>query len=144
MAGRSRTLATDEGLSLLEVVIAMLLFAVLALAILPLAMQAAKLSATNRDSASANSFASGQLQAIRALYPDIPTATTTCTAVASSAATGIADPAKTGLVADVTVDTCPSAYPSIVTVSVTVRDPRSSTPTAQLSRVATKILVATR
>jgi prepilin-type N-terminal cleavage/methylation domain-containing protein len=138
MAGRSRTLATDEGLSLLEVVIAMLLFAVLALAILPLALQATKLSAANSSSASANAFASGQLAAVRAAFPD-NSAATSCAAVRAAARTGVVDSAKTGLVADVTVAACPSTYPAAITVSVSVR--ASATSAEKVATMATKIVV---
>ena len=137
MARTARTLATDEGLSLLEVVIAMLLFAVLALAILPLAMQATKLSAGNRDAGSANAFASGQIATVRASFPD--DSANTCSAVRSSARTATPDPAGTGLVANVTVAACPSTYPGAITISVAVRPSASSTVT--IAKVASKIVV---
>ncbi|WP_438352123.1 type IV pilus modification PilV family protein [Microbacterium sp. CJ88] len=139
MASTPRSLATDEGLSLLEVVIAMLVFAVLALAILPLAMQSTKLSAGNRDAGSANAFASAQIASIRAAFPD--ESPNTCSAVRSSARTNAADPAGTGLVANITVAACPSTYPGAITVSVAVRPTVSSTTT--ISQMASKIVVTT-
>lgn len=110
----------SEGFSLLELVIAMLLFAVIAVAILPLAVQAATLSAVNRDNVEANAFASGQLSIVRTDFPD--TADNSCAAVQSKSAAGIVDPAQTGLKADITVsDVCP-AFPGVLTVTVHVNE----------------------
>jgi prepilin-type N-terminal cleavage/methylation domain-containing protein len=129
----------DDGFGLIEVVVAMLLFAVIAMAILPLALQASTLSAGNRDRVSAQSFASGQLADVRASYPD--EAANSCAAVRSAAHTATTDPAGTGLVADVSVAACPAAYPNTLTVTVTVRDPSASAPTASVVTMATKIVV---
>lgn len=117
----------------------MLLFAVLAMAILPLAMQATRVSAANRDSVAATSFASGQLAEIRSRFPD--TSANSCTAVTAGAGTGIADTAATGLVADVTVGACPASYPAAIVVSVVVRDPDAAASSAAVTTIATKVVV---
>lgn len=129
----------DDGIGLVEVVIAMLLFAVIAMAILPLALQATKLSAGNRDAVAAQSFASGELAAVRARFPD--EAANSCAEVRSTARTGAPDAAASGLVADTAVDSCPGTYPAALTVTVAVRDPDASDPAAAVVTLATKIVV---
>jgi type II secretory pathway pseudopilin PulG len=139
MAPDARTPGSDAGIGLLEVVISMLLFAVLAMAILPLAMQATRLSATNRDAVGANSFASGQLAAVRSRFPDA--AANSCDAVRDAADTAVPDTAGTGLVADIAVAACPPTYPAAVTLTVVIRDPDASSPAAPLVTMASKIVV---
>jgi Tfp pilus assembly protein PilX len=136
---RARPPAPDDGLGLVEVVVAMLLFAVIAMAILPLALQATKLSAGNTDAVAANSFASSELAAVRARFAD--EAANSCAAVRASARTAAPDTANTGLVADTAVAECPSAYPAALTVTVEVRDPAASDPAASVVTMATKIVV---
>ncbi len=135
----ARTTPTDDGIGMVEVVIAMLLFAVLAMAILPLAMQATRVSAGNRDAVAANAFASGELAAARARFPD--DAANSCAAVRDTARTGGEDPAATGLVADTVVAACPATYPAALTLRVAVRDPAAADPTASVVTMATKIVV---
>lgn len=139
MTGASRARTTDDGIGLVEVVVAMLLFALLALALLPLALQATTLSADNRDRASANTFASGRLASVRAAFPD--TAATTCAAVRGSGATGVADPAGSRLVADVVVASCPTTYPSALTVRVDIRNLAASSPSTIITTISTKVVV---
>jgi hypothetical protein len=109
------------------------------MAILPLAIQATKLSAGNRDAVSANSFASSELAAVRAQFAD--EAANSCAAVRGAARTGSADTADTGLVADIVVAACPTAYPAAVTVRVDVREPSASDPAKAVVTMATKIVV---
>ncbi|MCM3697667.1 prepilin-type N-terminal cleavage/methylation domain-containing protein [Microbacterium oleivorans] len=134
----TRTPDSDEGFGLVEVVVAMLLFAVIAMAILPLAVQATTLSAGNRDRVAANAFASSELAAMRARFPD--EAANSCAAVRAAATTTV-DPADTGLVARSSAASCPTAYPAALTVTVDVRDPAASDPAAALVTMATKIVV---
>jgi Tfp pilus assembly protein PilX len=129
----------DDGIGLVEVVIAMLLFAVIAMAILPLALQATRLSAGNRDTVAAQAFASGELAAVRARFPD--ESANSCAEVRSAARTAAPDAADSGLVADTAVAACPGAYPSALTVTVAVRDPDASDPAAAVVTMATKIVV---
>ncbi|WJL94337.1 prepilin-type N-terminal cleavage/methylation domain-containing protein [Microbacterium sp. ET2] len=127
----------DDGFGLVEVVVAMLLFAVIAMAILPLAIQATKLSAGNRDTVTAQALASGELAALRELFPDH--AANSCAAVRGAAGTTAA-PAASDLVADLTVATCPATFPSTVTATVAVRDTTVGS-TAALVTMATQIVV---
>jgi len=131
--------AADDGIGLLEVVIALLLFAGLALSILPLAVHAARMSAANRESVAATSFASGQLAEIRSRFPD--TSANSCAALRDTAGTDVADTAPSGLVADLSVDACPTTYPAAVAVSVVVRDPKAAEPSASVTTIATRIVV---
>lgn len=135
----ARTTVPDEGLGLIEVVVAMLLFAVIAMAILPLALQATRLSAGNRDAVGAQAFASGELAAVRARFPD--QAANSCGTLRTAARTAAPDPANSGLVADTTVAACPSTYPAALTVTVAVRDPAASDPSAVVVAMSTKVVV---
>lgn len=132
----TRTRDLDEGFGLIEVVVAMLLFAVIAMAILPLAVQATKLSAGNREAVSANAAASAELAAIRTDFPD--GAANSCDLLHDAVASGML-PAP--LTATITVDPCPDDYPAALTVIVDVRDAAASDPTAVLVSMATKIVV---
>lgn len=126
MTTPARAQHDDSGFSMVELVIAMFVFAIIAMAILPAAVQATKLSAVNREHVSANAFASAELAGIRAAFPD--DATNSCAAVrAYQTSTNIADPAASGLTASRTVASCPSTYPGLVTVTARVFDPKTST-----------------
>lgn len=135
----SRIPDSDEGFGLVEVVVAMLLFAVIAMAILPLAVQATALSAGNRDSVAANAFASSELADLRAQFPD--EAANSCAAVRAAATSTAADPAGTGLASHLAAASCPASYPAALTITVDVRAPAASDPTATLVTMATKIVV---
>ncbi|GAA5037199.1 prepilin-type N-terminal cleavage/methylation domain-containing protein [Microbacterium fluvii] len=128
----------DDGFSLIEVVIAMFLFAVISLAILPLAIQAAALSTVNRDEAAANAFASSQLAVIRSSYPD--DGTNACSGVRAKQFTQKKDPAETGLTANLVVSACPTSYPGVVTITAKVFDPAEST-TDPVVTMATQVIV---
>lgn len=126
----------DEGFGLIEVVVAMLLFAVIAMAILPLAVQATTLSAGNREAVSANAAASGELAALRTDFPD--GGANSCSALSAATPTdAVAEP----LAATITVEPCPTDFPAALTVTVDVRDTAASDPTAVLVMMATKIVV---
>lgn len=116
------TTSREDGFSIVEVIIAMFLLAVLALAVLPLVIGATRVSVSNRDLVAAAAFANSQLAPIRADFPNDPVSPTTCSSLRARAATEVADPAGTGLTADILVGTCPTAYPGTVTVVVTVSD----------------------
>lgn len=106
----------QAGVSLVEIVVAMFLFAVMSVAILPLMIGAVQASATNRDLVAINSLANARLATLEATFPNA--AENSCAAVAAAAASGIADPSGSGATASVTVGTCPSSYPATVTVTV--------------------------
>ncbi|MCC4249600.1 MULTISPECIES: type IV pilus modification PilV family protein [Microbacterium] len=126
----------DDGFGLIEVVVAMLLFAVIAMAILPLAIQATTLSAGNREAVAANAAASAELAALRTDFPD--GGANSCGSLSEATPTGeLAEP----LAATITVEPCPADFPAALTVTVDVRDTAASDPTAVLVTMATKIVV---
>ncbi|MDQ7991598.1 MAG: type II secretion system protein [Propionicimonas sp.] len=126
------------GFSLIEIVIAMFVLALTAMAVLPLLIGNAKASVENRSTVAATAFAEATLEKIRAEFPT--DAESSCATVRTKAATGIDDPAGTGLKAGVTVGSCPAAVPGTVKVTVKVTEPAGTSP---LVALATEILVAT-
>lgn len=113
----------DEGFSLVEVVLAMVLLALMTLGVMPLMIGATQAGSANSDLVAANELANQRLAAIRAQFPD--TAENSCALLALSATTGAAGPADSDLVVDVTVGACPAAaadYPAAVPVTASVRE----------------------
>jgi type II secretory pathway pseudopilin PulG len=131
---------SDRGFSLVEVIIAMFLLMVLALAVLPLLVGATRVSVSNRDLVGANTFANAQLAPIKSAFPNDPATPTSCAALRSRAATDVPDTAGTGLLADITVGSCPASYPGVVLVTVVIED--SAEPGRALVRLPTRILVS--
>jgi prepilin-type N-terminal cleavage/methylation domain-containing protein len=129
----------DDGFSIVELVIAMFLVAILAMAVLPLLVQGTRASASNTSLVAATTFAGDRLAFFRDQFPS-DTLTTTCTAVQAHRATGIPDPAGSGLSADILVSECPADLPG--TVTVTARVYESADPTALLATVPTRIVVS--
>lgn len=130
------TQRSDDGFSLVEVLIAMFLLAVLSLAVLPLIIGATRLSVDNRDTIEATALADAHIAALRAQFPTQPTTDTTC-AQLRAAATVLVDASPStlpniaipaGYSRTVTVETCPTGAalgkPAaiLVTVRVDARD----------------------
>ena len=130
----------SEGFSIVEIVIAMFLLMVLALAVLPLIVGATRVSVSNRDLVAATTFANGQLASITAAFPNDPAAPTSCASLRGRVAADVADTAGTGLTADISVGSCPAAYPGVVLVTVVVEDPAD--PGAALVRLPTRVSVS--
>ncbi len=57
------------------------------------------------------------------------------------ALSGIADPAGSRLVADIVVASCPTTYPSALTVRVDIRDLAASAPSTVITTISTKVVV---
>ncbi|MBN9185008.1 prepilin-type N-terminal cleavage/methylation domain-containing protein [Microbacterium sp.] len=135
---------SDEGFSIVEVVIAMFLLAILALAVIPVMITATRNSVTNKSLVSATSYASSQLAPIRAAFPNASTGTTSCATLRSTyAKTGIIDTSGSGLSADVAIAACPTAtadYPAAVAVTITVY--KTTTPSKILVTLPSKVMVA--
>ena len=130
----------SEGFSIVEVIIAMFLLMVLALAVLPLIVGATTVSVSNRDLVAATTFANGQLASITADFPNDPATPTSCASLQGRAGSDILDTAGTGLTADVSVGSCPAAYPGVVLVTVVVED--STEPGTPLVRLPTRVSVS--
>lgn len=123
------TTRSDDGFSLVEVIIAMFLLAVVSLAVLPLILSGVRLSYLNKDLVAATAFANTQIAVLRDDFPLNPTTPTSCATLQTRAVglgSAISDPAATGMKATITiVDACPAAaagFPASVRVTVTVRD----------------------
>jgi prepilin-type N-terminal cleavage/methylation domain-containing protein len=112
----------DDGFSLVEVIIAMFLLAVLSLAVLPLLIGATQLSVVNKDLAAATAFANAQLAPVRDAFPVNAVTPRTCSSLTAYAATNVAGPAGSGLLASTAIGSCPATYPGTVAVTVTVAD----------------------
>lgn len=130
----------SEGFSIVEVIIAMFLLMVLSLAVLPLIIGATSTSVVNRDLVAATTFANAQLAPVKASFPNDPATPTSCAALRGRAAVDVPDPAGTGLTADLTMGSCPAAYPGVVLVTVIVEDPAD--PGAVLVRLPTRVSVS--
>ncbi|MCC6496571.1 MAG: type II secretion system protein [Propionibacteriaceae bacterium] len=115
----------QAGVSLVEIVVAMFLFAIMSVAVLPLLFGAVKASAINRDLVAVTSLANTQLATLEATFPN--SSDNSCAAVAAAAATGIADSSGSGATASITVGSCPGSYPATVTVTVRAFRPGSTT-----------------
>jgi prepilin-type N-terminal cleavage/methylation domain-containing protein len=142
MAGCSDTATPirdgQSGMSLVEVVIAMFILAVMSSAVLPLLIGGIQVSAVNRDAVAANAFANSQLAQLQASFPN--SAENSCAAVTAAAASGVADPSGSGSVATIAVGECPTSYPGVVRVTVTVFRPSATKATVTLTSA---LLVAT-
>ncbi|MEJ1923662.1 prepilin-type N-terminal cleavage/methylation domain-containing protein [Microbacterium sp. KHB019] len=132
----SRLTRSDDGLGLIEVIIAMVLLAVLALAVLPLLVTAMGLSVDNRSSVVATNLAAERVAEIRS---EFPTGSTASRCVDLTAENGdLPGPTGSGLTIRTSPATCPAAgaYPAAVAVTVTVLSGTES-----LASVSTKVMV---
>ena len=115
-----RSISTDEGIGMLEIVVSMFLIALLAISFLPLLMQSLKVSTQNTYTASATQLVAASMDKARVISP------TTCTAVTAFAA--VALPTVTddrGVVLAQhrqLVGACPTSYPGTVTVRAWVTE----------------------
>jgi len=121
----------DEGIGLLEVVVALLVLVTMTLGLMPLLMGSIKLSATNRDFVAANTFANAQLSALRDAFSDA--SDTSCASLTAREATNITDPAGTTLKAEIDVAACPTDFPDAAMVTVKVRNEPAASPLVTLS-----------
>ena len=121
----------QAGVSLVEIVVAMFLFAVMSVAVLPLMIGAVQASASNRDLVAVTSLANAQLAALATSFPN--SAENSCAAVVAAASSGVVDPSGSGATASVTVGTCPSSYPATVQVTVRAFRPGSTDPAVTLN-----------
>lgn len=130
-----RALRADDGIGLIEVVVAMFLLAILALALLPTLISGMKLAVANTTIASATQLANDRLKSARAAAPD-------CSAVAAvSGAFDTTDARDVPLRAMTSVvGVCPSTPGSASTLTVTTVVERSDTGD-ELARASTLVLV---
>lgn len=129
---RRESSSIDGGFGLLEVVIAMFLFAIIAMAALPAFATAQRASAQNATIATASQLASRDIESARA-------AAVTCTGLrtyATASATTTTDPRGLSYSVARSPITCPAAFPAVIPYTTTV-----SVGTATYATVSTKILV---
>ncbi len=118
---------TDDGFSLVELIIAMFFLALLSLAVLPLLISAVSTSVTNRDYIKATTFANEQLAVLRAGFPlDSAASCTTLTKrETASIASPIPGPKDSKMTATIDVAPCPAGaddYPASIKVTISVHD----------------------
>ena len=130
---------TDEGFSLVEVVVAILVLALISIALLPLLIQGLKTSAQSAAIASAVQLANSQVDLARSQAATCTAVTATPSVTVSSTATYRGVP----LVLTKAVGTCPSPTPTATapgTITFTATVTRSDTGEA-LAVVSTRIFV---
>lgn len=133
----SRGNQDDTGFSLVELVIAMFVLAVLSLAVLPLLVGTTQVSVENRGLLTATAFANDRLAEIQADYPATPgDDSTSCAALRALQANPPAVDPASGLVARLTIGTCPATFPASVPVTVTVSEDGE-----QVTAVSTRVRV---
>jgi type II secretory pathway pseudopilin PulG len=123
----------DDGVGLIEIVVAMLLLAVLAIGVLPLLLQATTASVVNRDLVAANNLASAELAPIRADFPNSPTNAKTCADLAPYAHAKASGPS--GFSTERTI-----SCSGVGTGTVIVKVYRGAEPNALVS-IVTKVMV---
>lgn len=136
---QAQTVSNDDGFTLVEVVVSIIVLALISLALLPLLIQGIKQSAQAAAIASAVQLANSQVDLARAQ-------TTTCSAIAATPSVTVS-PSETyrgvPLVLTKTVGTCPSPAPTTSapgTIRFTATVTRSDT-SETLASVTTLILV---
>ena len=125
MRGRRIRETGDEGMGLIEIVIAMFLLAVLAMAALPLFIGTLKLAAGNSSVTTATQLVEDQLAQARAQ-------TATCgglTAFAASTVPSVTD-GSGAVLQPVRTVTCPGTYPGTARFAATVKRGTSTVATA--------------
>ncbi len=140
------SLRSDDGFSLVEVILAMLLLSVLSLAVLPLIIGATALSVQNKSSVQATALADSHLAALRSQFPAQPTIDTKCADLQTAASKLVDnDPATlpdivvpSGFTRSVVVGACPTGAlagkPAAILVTITVT-PQGEDPVVLRSRI---------
>jgi len=106
----------DEGLGLVEIVIAMLLLAVLAISFLPVLIQGLQTAAVNATRSTGNQLVQQQIENARAQK-----ACQQIAALGPAAVSPVVDPRNVTLLTTRTPGTCPASYPGTISFEVTVR-----------------------
>jgi prepilin-type N-terminal cleavage/methylation domain-containing protein len=136
---RARDAAAEEGFTLVEVVVSILVLALISIALLPLLIQGIKQSAQTAAIASAVQLANSQIDLARAQTPTCTGVLATPTVTVSSTATYRGVP----LVVAKTFGTCPLPTPTATapgTIAFTATVTRSDTGQT-LAQLSTKIYV---
>jgi type II secretory pathway pseudopilin PulG len=112
-----RAATDDSGLGIVEIVVSMFLLALLAVAFLPLLIQGMTASVKSATVATASQLLNQQLDAVREVAPN-------CADVRAFAAAPVpttTDARGTVFAPDPVAGDCPTSYPGVVNVRVTVK-----------------------
>lgn len=114
----SKPASSESGFGLIEIVISMFLIGLVAVAFLPLIIQSMKTSVRTSSIATASQLVDQQLSAVRGLPPDCDG----LQAYEAQALPEITDSRGTAFQPIREVAECPSTYPGVVRVRVSVKD----------------------
>lgn len=108
----------DAGFSMVEIVVAMLLFALLSVAVIPLIIGITVLTANNRDIEDARASVASDIAQLREQYPSDPAASSAalCSALDTYGFSPTPSDIGNGLTVKRTADACPSTFPGAVAV----------------------------
>lgn len=126
--------ASERGVGLIEIVVAMLLFGLLAVSFLPLLIMAVKTAGQNAAIATASQLAGQELEQIRA-------GNANCADVQAynGARPASTDDRAVVYVPEVIVDTCPGTYPAVISVQVRVWNTTIGNPDGPLATATTLV-----
>lgn len=113
-----KRMGDDAGFSMVEIVIAMLLFALLSVAVIPLIMTITVLTVQNRDSETARSAVSADIAALRERYPSDPaiSAPALCSQLDDEGFTATPTDIGHGLRVTRNAEACPATFPAAIGV----------------------------
>ncbi|MBO1901109.1 type II secretion system protein [Leucobacter weissii] len=126
MHERERQRSDDRGFSMVEIVIAMFLFALLSVAVIPVIIGVTQLTAQNRDVEAARSAVNADIAYLRGVYPSDPAvdAAEPCSALhAGGGPIGLSSSIGDGMVATRSAAPCPDDpddFPASVSVRYTI------------------------
>lgn len=129
----------DAGMSMVEVVLAMLLVGLMSIGVLPLIIGITQHSVANRELLRASQVADARISEVQAIAPAVPGQSSSCGAVQSLITALGGTDAETGFTTSFSAPACPgvSAYPTVLPVSVSVaRDGRTITTVTTQARVS--------
>jgi len=109
---------SDEGMGLVEVVVALFILAILAVSFLPILIQGVQLSSVNATRASAGQLVNDQLEAARTLGNNCEAIEDFATPIPSNVTSS--DGRDVALVVNRVIGACPVTYPGTVKVTATV------------------------
>lgn len=112
----------DAGFSLVEVVVAMMLFALLSVAVIPLMISITVLTAQNRDAEAGRSSVAADIAALRERYPSDPaiSSPSLCSQLNDEGFNATPSDIGHGLLATRTADACPVTFPGAIGIHYSV------------------------
>jgi type II secretory pathway pseudopilin PulG len=111
------TINSDDGVSLVEIVVSMLMLALLAIAFLPVLIQGLQVAAANATRSTANQLVQLQMETARSQADDC----SNIVGLETVAVSNVVDPRNVTLITTRDAGDCPASYPGTVSFTVTVR-----------------------